>query len=46
MIRKKEKSKVGRPKLADNKTKKESIFVCLFVFIIISVVAIIGYNII
>lgn len=46
MIKKNEKPRVGRPKLADDKTKKESIFVCLFVFIIISVVVIIGYNII
>jgi flagellar basal body-associated protein FliL len=40
-----EKNKVGRPKLADSKTKKESIFVCLFVLVVIVVVAIIGYNI-
>ena len=33
MIKKNEKPRVGRPKLADDKTKKESIFVCLFIFI-------------
>ena len=39
------KNKVGRPKLADSKTKKESIFICIFVLIIIGIVAILGYNI-
>ena len=31
MAKKEEKNKVGRPRLADSKTKKESIFVGLFV---------------
>ena len=41
----KEKSKVGRPKLADKKTKKESLFICLFILVVIVIVAILGYNI-
>lgn len=41
----KEKPKVGRPKLADNKTKKESLFICFFVLVIIGIVAVLGYNI-
>lgn len=45
MIKKEEKNKVGRPKLADDKTKKESLFVCLFVFIVTIIVAVLGYNI-
>lgn len=45
MNKKEEKKKVGRPKLADSKTKKESIFVSLFVFVVIIIVAILGFNI-
>ena len=44
MIKKDEKKKVGRPKLADSKTKKESIIVCLFITVIIIIVAIIEIN--
>ncbi len=43
-MRKEEKAKVGRPKLADSKTKKESLFICLFVLVIAVIVAIIGYK--
>lgn len=46
MAKKEEKNKVGRPRLADSKTKKESIFVGLFVFVVIAIVGVIGYNII
>ena len=46
MAKKEEKNKVGRPRLADSKTKKESIFVGLFVLIVITIVGVIGYNII
>ena len=42
----KKKDPVGRPKLADSKTKKESLLVGLFVLAIITIVGIIGYNII
>lgn len=45
MAKKDEKSKVGRPRLADSKTKKESIFVCAFVFAIALIVAALGYGI-
>lgn len=45
MAKKEEKAKVGRPKLADNKTKKESLLVCLFVFVVIAIVAVLGFNI-
>ena len=46
MAKKEEKNKVGRPRLADSKTKKESIFVGLFVLVVIAIVGVIGYNII
>lgn len=46
MQKKEEKNPVGRPKLADAKTKKESIIVGVFVLAIITIVGIIGYNII
>ena len=46
MKKKEEKNPVGRPKLADSKTKKESLLVGLFVLAIITIVGIIGYNII
>lgn len=45
MAKKEEKAKVGRPKLADLKTKKESIFVCIFILIVSIVIIILGYNI-
>lgn len=45
MFRKEEEKKVGRPKLADNKLKKESILVCVFMFVTISIFAFIGFNI-
>lgn len=45
MSKKEEKARVGRPKLADDKMKKESILVSLFVLVVIVIVAIIGYNI-
>lgn len=45
MAKKEEKNKVGRPKLADSKTKKESIFICIFTIVVITIVAILGYNI-
>lgn len=45
MAKKDEKSKVGRPRLADSETKKESIFVCVFVFVIALIVAALGYGI-
>lgn len=44
-MKKEEKNKVGRPRLADSKTKRESILVSLFVFVVITIVAILGYNI-
>jgi len=44
-VKKEEKNKVGRPRLADNETKKESMLVSLFVFVVITIVAILGYNI-
>lgn len=43
-MRKEEKPKVGRPKLADAKTKRESLLVCLFVLIITVMVSVIGYK--
>ena len=46
MAKKEEKNKVGRPRLADSKTKKESLLVGLFVLAIITIVGVIGYNII
>ena len=46
MKKKEEKNPVGRPKLADSKTKKESLLVGLFVLAIITIVGVIGYNII
>ncbi len=46
MKKKEEKNPVGRPKLADLKTKKESLLVGLFVLAIITIVGVIGYNII
>lgn len=45
MSKKDETKKVGRPKLADVKTKKESIFVCIFVIVITLIVAALGYGI-
>lgn len=45
MAKKEEKNKVGRPKLADSKTKKESIFICIFTIVVIIIVAILDYNI-
>ncbi len=44
-MRKEEKNKVGRPKLADSKMKKESLWVCLFVFVIMMIVSVIGFKI-
>ena len=46
MAKKEEKNKVGRPRLADSKTKKESLLVGLFVLVVIAIVGVIGYNII
>ena len=46
MQKKEEKNPVGRPKLANSKTKKESLLVGLFVLAIITIVGVIGYNII
>lgn len=46
MKKKEEKNPVGRPKLADSKTKKKSLLVGLFVLAIITIVGVIGYNII
>lgn len=45
MFKKKEQRKVGRPKLADDKLKRESIIVCLFMFVTVSIFAFIGYSI-
>lgn len=39
------KGKVGRPRLADLKTKRESILVCAYVLIITFIISIIGYNV-
>lgn len=39
------KKKVGRPKLADAKTKKESLLVSLFVLVIIFIFMVIGYKV-
>ena len=44
MMKDKKKNKVGRPRLASKKIKKESILVCLFCLIIISVVIILELN--
>lgn len=46
MYKRKEKNSVGRPKLADTKTKRESLLVGLFVLIITVIVGVIGYNMI
>ena len=46
MQKKEEKNPVGRPKLANSKTKKESLLVGLFVLVVIAIVGVIGYNII
>lgn len=43
-MKKEQKNPVGRPKLADSKTKKESLLICLFVLVVIVIVGIIGYN--
>ena len=40
-----EKKKVGRPKLADKKLKKESIFVCIFVISITMIVGYLGFKV-
>lgn len=40
-----EKGKVGRPKLADEQTKRETMFVCLFILAVMSVVFILGFKI-
>ena len=45
MQKKEEKNPVGRPKLANSKTKKESLLVGLFVLVVIAIVGVIGYNI-
>lgn len=45
MDKKIKKGKVGRPKLADLKTKKESIFVSIYVLAITFIFSIIGYNV-
>lgn len=45
MAKKEDKNKVGRPKLADSKTKKESIFICVFIIVVIVIVVVLGYNI-
>lgn len=45
-MKKEEKNPVGRPKLADKKLIKESIFVCIFVFVITLFIAYNGYQII
>lgn len=37
--------KVGRPKLADKRLKKESMIVCVFVLVSISIFAFIGFDI-
>ncbi len=44
-MKKEEKNKVGRPKLADSKTKIESILICVFVLVIIAIVVLLEYNI-
>lgn len=44
MKKTKEKAKVGRPKLADTKTLKESFLVCMFIFVISAIIIVIGYN--
>lgn len=46
MFKKEEKNKVGRPKLADNKLKKESILICAFVIVTLAIFAFLGFNII
>ena len=42
MQKKEEKNPVGRPKLANSKTKKESLLVGLFVLVVIAIVGVIG----
>lgn len=44
-MKNKEKGKVGRPKLADKKLKYESMFISIFILVVIFIVAIIGYKI-
>lgn len=44
-MKNKEKRKVGRPKLADKKLKCESLFVSIFILVVIFIVAILGYKI-
>lgn len=45
-MKKIEKNKVGRPKLADSKMKKESILLCLFVLVTLFIFAYLGFRII
>lgn len=44
MSKKEEKAKVGRPKLADEKMKRESIIMCVFITIVLIIIAILGYK--
>lgn len=44
MAKKEEKAKVGRPKLADEKLKRESIIVCVFVLIVVIIIGILAYK--
>ncbi len=45
-MRKEEKNPVGRPKKADKKLIKESILVCIFMFVVTLLIAFNGYQII
>ena len=44
-MKKEEKKKVGRPKLADIKLKKESIFVALFALVCVSIIGVFSYKV-
>lgn len=44
-MKKEEKKKVGRPKLADGKLKKESLLVVLFAIVCISIIGVFSYKV-
>lgn len=44
-MKKEQKNKVGRPRLADKKLKNESIIVSLIVLVLLVIIAVIGFNI-
>ncbi len=43
-MKKERTNKVGRPRLADKKTIKESLFVCLFIIVVLVIIFILGFN--